>query len=286
MPHDRCTSRHSTVDADRGLVHDEWAEVMMPMPVMSRCFSTPVPDETIARASGNGKREFTWSETPEEDSANLELEVMASVIAELRDTTCTEASVIRPRKYHSQNSRQGQSDAPLKVHFVKMSLGQANMAAMSEASNAPGLIESRMSDGDGEANEGRQLGSCGFNVTMQRSGLLAGSSHQFVGMCHHFTWDGKHCVAAGLGSEHANRCAGHLHIGGTVPNAELCKVIGTQTATCAKMDNGLMEVVCVTPSRKTRLVLACSESTCPFLAEGKSCPFSSVLPRRSDTIHL
>lgn len=294
---DRCASRHSNIDGDRGLIHDEWAEVTMPD--MPKVYSATAEADIIPHNTFPSHRDSTWSEDMDLDYAQLELEAVASVMAEVTGTTSTEASIVHPRPSSTKsksslntlnstilNNRQRHADT-LKFRFMKMSPGQGNTAAISEAAHAPLEFTARLSEGDGEVQEENQRGSCGFNVTMKRSPVLSKSAGQLVGMCHHFTWDGHHCVTAGFGSEHANRCAGHLHIVGAVPDTELCRSIGTHSAKCAKMSSEDVEVVCVAPARKRgRLITACNEHTCPYLGEGKNCPFSTIIPRAIHTIHL
>merc|ERR1712193_305572 len=102
-------------------------------------------------------------------------------------------------------------------------MGRANSTAMDEApmEGFDDTIDVKSSEVD-EPFEIGQSGSCGFSVVIPR---LPGHPSQNFGMCHHYTWDGKHCVRSGLSSEHANRCAGCLCAAGAAPDLELCKVV-------------------------------------------------------------
>lgn len=193
-------------------------------------------------------------------------------------------------KGENLSTRQRQLDI-LALQLLKRSLGQANSAAMSEAPDLHCNFDVRLSDAIMEVDLG-ETGSCGFSVLLPRSLVFppgAGAA-QCIGMCHHFTWDGRHCVAAGLGSEHANRCAGSLCISGAVPDSQVCRVVGAHAPTsCAKSDSENIEVVCGPPNsrRRGKVVSLCSVDSCPFLYEGKVCPFAKETPMRPQcTIHL
>merc|ERR1712130_1046062 len=114
----------------------------------------------------------------------------------------------------------------------------------------------------GEVRDWSQNGSCGFTVRVQRI-----RPWHAQGMCHHFTWDGKHCVSTGFGSEHANRCAGRLC------SAPACQVVTGYRGLCGgcakPRDLDSEDVFCGPPGG------VCSSDSCPFLAEGKPCPYGT-----------
>lgn len=68
-------------------------------------------------------------------------------------------------------------------------------------------------------------------------------------MCHHFTKDSKHCVTAGLGPEHANKCKGVLYGSKLSPSSLYC----------AEATGGHSP---------------CNARKCPWVAAGKPCPYS------------
>lgn len=185
-------------------------------------------------------------------------------------------------------NRQAQLDL-LTLRVKKRSLGHANAAATSEAPQPIGSFDVRHSDCDTEVLEFSQNGNCGFTVVMPRTPLMprGAAAHNF-GMCHHYTWDGHHCVSAGLGSEHGNRCSGCLRTVGAAPDLQICKAVGAHAPTsCAKVDSEHVEIVCAPPRRgkRGRPISSCSVDSCPFLAEGSRCPYAALYPRDS-TIHL
>merc|ERR1719424_207251 len=128
----------------------------------------------------------------------------------LMGASLSKASSSWSKQVAAGSSRQAQLDL-LALRLLKRSLGQANSVALSENPVGCG-IDVRLCDGDSDIVEVGQNGSCGFSVVMPHSPSAASgpSTAQNRGMCHHYTWDGKHCVTAGLGLEHANRCAGCL----------------------------------------------------------------------------
>lgn len=178
--------------------------------------------------------------------------------------------------------------------MLKKSVGHANSAAISEApASSPVAVRLAEEPVDEPVMScSGQAGSCGFTVTIRRTQVMADGRD--LGMCHHYTWDGKHCVGAGLRSEHANRCAGRLYFGGAVADLHLCKTplrctcsasrtaeaVGAPQA-CSKLgDNDLIEVVCGPPARRGhagRAISSCTEIACPFLAEGTCCPYADGL---------
>merc|ERR1712046_564337 len=122
-------------------------------------------------------------------------------------------------------------------------MGQANSTAIDEG--PIDVFDVKSSEVDTELVAIGQSGSCGFSVVIPH---LPGHPSQNFGMCHHFTWDGKHCVRSGLSSEHANRCAGCLCTAGAVPDPAICKVVGAHApTTCAKTDSLHIEAVCCPP---------------------------------------
>lgn len=153
--------------------------------------------------------------------------------------------------------------------LLKQSLGNANAAAISETP-PPNNIKVRLAEAlmlDNDILEAGQEGSCGFTVLVRRTALTG--TLEEIGMCHHFTWDGQHCTTAGLGPEHANRCAGRLCVCGGVADLQLCKVVSAPQTCSSSSDNDLLEVVCGPPGG------TCTVETCPFLAERTYCPYGT-----------
>jgi hypothetical protein len=88
-------------------------------------------------------------------------------------------------------------------------------------------------------------------------------------MCHHFTVDGEHCVMAGLGPEHANSCAGACRMLEAEAFQDLAdppRCMGLRKPVDRPGRPTLIK--CGLPSRP-----CCSVDTCPFLANGRPCPF-------------
>ena len=75
--------------------------------------------------------------------------------------------------------------------------------------------------------------------------------------CHHLNLDGKHCVLNGIPSESARKCQGILYVSFGWNGGELI---------CNKEKE-------LFPSYHT----PCSKEKCPFLYEGKSCPYMQNL---------
>jgi len=163
-------------------------------------------------------------------------------------------------------------------------VGQGNSAAMSE-SMMNGNIQVRLSDADADRPEIGQNSSCGFTVVMpcapafpSRPAVGQKEPSRNLGMCHHYTWDGKHCVSAGLSGEHANKCAGCLHSAGALPNGKLCRVVGAHAlTTCSKIDVDHFEAACGPPAadKQGQQISSCTVDACPFLARGQPCPYMS-----------
>lgn len=189
--------------------------------------------------------------------------------------------------------------------LLKRPLSKAGSAASIEAQALTGVQvwEEEPSEVlEVDARDVAQSGGCGFTVVLRRPppgpGAAPGSGPPqgtgAIGMCHHFTWDGKHCASAGLPSEHANRCAGHLYMVSSVADTQLCRAVGMQRA-CSKVDTDLVEVACGPPRggrglAASRLALpaslregprGCCRRTCPFLAEASACPYTRDLPAGS-----
>lgn len=287
---------------------DPWAEVPMPEPSSGivRLESDGVRKSSEAFAPSRFTPHATRIERPDDWAEEVADLPPASLRAQMIDQVNTlklRGGVLRSR-IKGTTPRQGQAptlDADAKPRkgpvqslagkFLKKSLGHANAAALSEA---PGQtpVEVRFAedpldevDIDEPTSQG---GSCGFTVTIRRSQVTAAGRD--LGMCHHFTWDGKHCVASGLGSEHANRCAGRLYVCGAVADLQMCKTplrcasCNTQAgnagsgnlASCSKLgDNELVEVVCGPPARRGPTSGCCNEMLCPFIKERVKCPYSS-----------
>merc|ERR1712176_197155 len=97
-----------------------------------------------------------------------------------------------------------------------------------------------------------------------------------LGMCHHFTWDGLHCVTHGLTSEHANRCAGRLCISGSAMN---CKGVGGAfNKSCNRCKTNSAEVFEVSCDAPAQGLGTCHAETCPFVFEGGKCPYGGERP--------
>lgn len=121
-------------------------------------------------------------------------------------------------------------------------------------------------------------GNCGFTVAVGPAspasagkGPPAARRLAHPGMCHHYTWDGLHCVRSGLGSEHANRCHGQMCAAGVAFGPQVCQTVGI-SGICHTTGAGgdLVEAVCSPPALARA---ACTPECCPFLAEGRSCPY-------------
>jgi len=143
---------------------------------------------------------------------------------------------------------------------------------------------------DGDVRDEAQKGHCGFSVALapaqvlarENAGSVANDEHVAaachivggdLGMCHHFTWDGKHCVTSGFRAEHANRCAGRLCKSHSVSETQICRagvdVVGV--AACgSKPNTDEVEAVCGPPTTPPGI---CRTDTCPFVAEGSKCPY-------------
>mmetsp|Transcript_106632 Transcript_106632/g.200918 ORF Transcript_106632/g.200918 Transcript_106632/m.200918 type:complete len:463 (-) Transcript_106632:90-1478(-) len=296
---------------------DSWAEVTMPEP------SPMAPG--ILRHESDGVRKTTEPGTPSRFSPQATRierpddwaeEVTELPPAGLRPQVMDQVSsiklrggVYRSRIKGSPAPRQGQAQSlegksprsprksqmsSLAGKFLKKSLGHANAAALSEA---PGqtpvevrFAEDSLDEVDVIDESSSQGGSCGFTVTIRRTQVAAAGRD--LGMCHHFTWDGKHCVASALGSEHANRCAGRLYVCGAVADLQMCKTplrcasCNTQKASeagsagsgaCSSKigDNEFVEVVCGPPARRGPASSCCNEMVCPFMKESGRCPYSA-----------
>lgn len=177
------------------------------------------------------------------------------------------------------SSTTAQKSDILSWSVFERSLGRANAAAISES---PLLAKLQMVTAEdtlaGDVYDTGQDGSCGFTVIVHRSPYSR--AVQDFGMCHHFTWDGKHCVGTGLGSEHGNRCAGRLCIVGGIADLQICKAVGSTA--CSKFgDVDLVEAAC---GRSVGGV--CSTESCPFLAEGIPCPYGTSLLGKDGLFHL
>jgi hypothetical protein len=125
-----------------------------------------------------------------------------------------------------------------------------------------------------EAHDWSENGSCGFTASVQQ---LPKSLDGF-GMCHHFTFDGQHCVSAGLGSEHANRCAGRMcsHWSCGVADARPktgawgCQSLLCDSGASRIRDLDLRHIFCGPPGGR------CTATSCPFLAQSKPCPYGTT----------
>lgn len=167
----------------------------------------------------------------------------------------------------------------LNVPVIKQSMiGNAHAAALSEQLSALGVEVWSHDPPAPEVSEVvdfGQGGGCGFTVVVRN---LTGNAGKRRGiaccqMCHHFTWDGKHCVTSGLRSEHANRCAGRLCTVGSVADATVCRGVVGQRSCAKAADPDLLEMACGPPQGPS----ACCMATCPFIAEGLICPYMSHL---------
>lgn len=214
-------------------------------------------------------------------------------------------SLVVPAPAHDQ--AQYFRESALAKKLLKSSLGYANAAALSEAESKDHVIAWQEEPGDNVelgTYDVAQGGGCGFTVVLRRPqkdvGTLdacsscSASRRASIGMCHHFTWDGKHCVSSRLSSEHANRCVGHLYVVGAAAESQLCRTVGLQRACSRQGDLGFVETACGPPqtchvaySRRGRsqrpAPLVCCRDTCPFIGEGAMCPYTLEHPAGSDS---
>jgi len=192
--------------------------------------------------------------------------------------------------------RTGSSESSARA-VLKKAIGQTNALALSEASPRGENIRIWCAEENAQDDmrDWIQHGSCGFSVTLHE-GSVAGP---FLGdmMCHHFTWDGLHCVRSQLGSEHANRCSGRLCAHASTRDADnmrLCYRACTNSSggsrpssfcacynhtrsgplcasslSCAEArEPGVVELTCG-PTTRSR----CRADECPFVAESGTCPY-------------
>eukprot|EP00755_Sulcionema_specki_P035595 Sspe_Gene.105186::Locus_82239_Transcript_1_1_Confidence_1.000_Length_536::g.105186::m.105186 len=82
---------------------------------------------------------------------------------------------------------------------------------------------------------------------------------KFTCYCHHFTEDGKHCVQNGLDSSQAKQCNGVMY-------ASASSAVGNFLGMSS------LSVKCG-DQRGTHRV--CQQNNCPYVAEGKPCPYSA-----------
>lgn len=204
---------------------------------------------------------------------------------------CQDFVVPATPAFRSQMGRGGQGltgrprgDACRREARAQKTVGHCNAAAINERPPA-GHVLTRQAEGSvaGDALDHTFGGSCGFTVAVGKQRPSAGAGRgppkagqrlafAHPGMCHHYTWDGLHCVRSGLGSEHANRCSGQLRVVGGAVHQHICEAVG-MPGVCSKVGDDLLEAVCCAPA----LIRAvCTPECCPFLAEGGVCPFDFV----------
>lgn len=239
--------------ADRSVSRDaEWAELMVP--IWPRAMA-----------------EREWGEVP--DESPIPSPPPRGVHKTLRATTVgsgdAQATTFAQRRHRLVIP--DRTDSLHGLTMLKRSVGNANAAALSE-SGAPSNVEIWLAEAsltDADIKDDIQEGSCGFTVAIPKDAPQTGPPS--YSMCHHYTWDGKHCVTAGIKSEHANRCAGQLCIVGGIADQHLCKNVGVQP--CAKISDGShVEAVCGPPA----WTVVCRVDNCPFLAEGLRCPYGGA----------
>lgn len=181
----------------------------------------------------------------------------------------------KPSSGHKKNRRlvTGNAWDQATRRIVVHALSRANAAAISED---PDLCRPSLPILEGEEEDldaiCLQDGECSFSVLIRRPvSRVPGHNGALVfdyGMCHHYTRDGQHCVTAGLGVEHANRCRGRL-----IPDSSGF----VELATCGNVNCGedgatgaACEVRCGPPSGGI-----CSASTCPYILAQGVCPFGT-----------
>lgn len=172
--------------------------------------------------------------------------------------------------------------------MLKKAVGQTNALALSEASPHGENIRTWFAEEENAQDDMRdwiQHGSCGFSVTLHEGSLAGPFSGDM--MCHHFTWDGLHCVRSQLGSEHANRCSGRLCVHASTRDADKTRLCHrdcsnasgplscASSLSCAEArEPGVVELTC-TCSHPFRS--RCRADECPFVAETGSCPYGDAV---------
>lgn len=250
----------ANADGEAAVMH-EWSELIVPA----------VPRETL---------NFSIDSTTGKPAISQDFIVPATPVIAAPNTLRMRAE--RANSKGSLKSGQGGKDLGWRV--MKKTLGHGNAAAISEKPpTSSSTLVWRADDGPSCDPEDFALaGNCGFTVVVGQPVFLASANANagqplvgprlasaHPGMCHHYTWDGQHCVTSGLGSEHANRCAGQLSVVGAAVDTQICRTVGMPA--CSKVGSAdSQEAVCGAPAVVRGV---CTPEVCPFLAEGRKCPF-------------
>lgn len=282
------------LDAVEAAVEGGWEEATV-MP------ASPLSDLGSVTHDDWAKQPDDWAEEP------VSLGALAKTLQQATPALRQAPAMARPVTSLQQPTLRSLKEPALAWQLLERSLDKANAVGEAPLAGVQIWEEESGSFADLDIQDTAQSGSCGFTAVLKRPppgipgstrwgsrggalGLAPPCPSEGVntvvplGMCHHFTWDGKHCANAGLPSEHANRCVGYLYAVGFAANSQLCRGVGMQGYCGKDLAVDLIEVACGPPpaNSASQLLGGCCRRTCPFLAEGGTCPYVPHRPRRPD----